>query len=234
MQEEEKLRKGPWLEKEDERLTAIVALMGERRWDSLAKASGLRRSGKSCRLRWLNYLRPNLKHDRLSTEEEKIILQLHKQWGNKWSKIAQRLPGRTDNEIKNYWRSHLRKKAQVEEQGYCESLRNNAKQDLLVPKCDTISLSSSDGDSKSDGDTSLGSSCHVSELSNCGIANSPYESRLSDWVLSACWSDDQQVSCHGDFPNLDLCFSFYPVWNSEDNISGISMWDSSGLLWDTR
>ncbi|GFS45723.1 hypothetical protein Acr_00g0097730 [Actinidia rufa] len=160
MQEEEKLRKGPWLEKEDERLTAIVALMGERRWDSLAKASG-----------------------------------------------------------------------------YCESLRNNAKQDLLVPKCDTISLSSSDDDSKSDEDTSLGSSCHVSELSNCGIANSPYESRLTDWVLSACWSDDQQspeVSCHGDFPNLDLCSSFYPIWNSEDNISEISMWDSSGFLWDTR
>ncbi|XP_028065735.1 transcription factor MYB108-like [Camellia sinensis] len=82
----------------------------------LSVRAGLRRSGKSCRMRWMNYLRPNLKHGRLSAEEERIILQLHKQWGNKWSKIARRLPGRTDNEIKNYWRSHLRKNAQVREQ----------------------------------------------------------------------------------------------------------------------
>ncbi|THG16183.1 hypothetical protein TEA_020620 [Camellia sinensis var. sinensis] len=94
----------------------IVEPMGERLWDLVAKVSGLRRSGKSCRMRWMNYLRPNLKHGRLSAEEERIILQLHKQWGNKWSKIARRLPGRTDNEIKNYWRSHLRKNAQVREQ----------------------------------------------------------------------------------------------------------------------
>ncbi|KAK2990965.1 hypothetical protein RJ640_007113 [Escallonia rubra] len=110
--QEKNLRKGPWLEEEDEQLNAIVTLLGERRWDALAKASGLRRSGKSCRLRWMNYLRPNLKHGLISEEEEQIILQLHEQWGNKWSKIAQRLPGRTDNELKNYWRSHLRKKAQ--------------------------------------------------------------------------------------------------------------------------
>ncbi|KAK3043045.1 hypothetical protein RJ639_002613 [Escallonia herrerae] len=98
--QEKNLRKGPWLEQEDEQLTATCI------------HAGLRRSGKSCRLRWMNYLRPNLKHGLISEEEERIILQLHEQWGNKWSKIAQRLPGRTDNEIKNYWRSHLRKKAQ--------------------------------------------------------------------------------------------------------------------------
>lgn len=79
----ENLRKGPWLEEEDERLISFVTLMGERRWDSLARASGLQRSGKSCRLRWLNYLRPNLKHGHISIEEERIILQLHELWGNK-------------------------------------------------------------------------------------------------------------------------------------------------------
>ncbi|PQM38196.1 transcription factor MYB27 [Prunus yedoensis var. nudiflora] len=113
--EGEKLRKGPWLEEEDEQLTAYVNLKGNRRWDALAKESGLRRSGRSCRMRWLNYLRPNLKHGHITVEEEKIILHLHERWGNKWSKIARMLPGRTDNEIKNYWRTHLKKKEPIQD-----------------------------------------------------------------------------------------------------------------------
>lgn len=79
----ERLRRGPWLEEEDRQLTMFVTHMGERKWDSIAKASGLERSGKSCRFRWLNYLRPNLRRDRISSEEEDIILKLHKKWGNK-------------------------------------------------------------------------------------------------------------------------------------------------------
>ncbi|KAJ0952630.1 putative transcription factor MYB-HB-like family [Helianthus annuus] len=111
------LRRGPWLEEEDEILTAIIGALGEKHWDALAKQSGLKRSGKSCRLRWMNYLRPNLKHGEITQEEEDIILDLHKQWGSKWSKIAKRLPGRTDNEIKNYWRSHLKKKIEAQQTG---------------------------------------------------------------------------------------------------------------------
>ncbi|CAM0874188.1 unnamed protein product [Alopecurus aequalis] len=75
-------------------------------------ATGLNRTGKSCRLRWVNYLHPGLKHGRMSPQEEHLIIELHDRWGNRWSRIARRLPGRTDNEIKNYWRTHMRKKAQ--------------------------------------------------------------------------------------------------------------------------
>ncbi|XP_072983224.1 myb-related protein MYBAS2-like [Typha latifolia] len=108
------LRKGPWTEQEDLQLVWFVGLFGERRWDFLAKVSGLNRTGKSCRLRWVNYLHPGLKRGRMTPQEEQLVLELHAKWGNRWSRIARKLPGRTDNEIKNYWRTHMRKKAQEE------------------------------------------------------------------------------------------------------------------------
>ncbi|CAI9118910.1 OLC1v1020537C1 [Oldenlandia corymbosa var. corymbosa] len=73
--------------------------------------SGLKRTGKSCRLRWLNYLRPDVRRGNITLEEQLLILELHSRWGNRWSKIAQHLPGRTDNEIKNYWRTRVQKHA---------------------------------------------------------------------------------------------------------------------------
>ena len=73
--------------------------------------AGLRRTGKSCRLRWLNYLRPDLRRGNITPQEQLLILELHSRWGNRWSKIAQHLPGRTDNEIKNYWRTRVQKHA---------------------------------------------------------------------------------------------------------------------------
>ncbi|KAL3641868.1 hypothetical protein CASFOL_012683 [Castilleja foliolosa] len=105
------LRRGPWTVEEDFTLINYIAHHGEGRWNSLAHSAGLKRTGKSCRLRWLNYLRPNVRRGNITLEEQLLILELHSQWGNRWSKIAQHLPGRTDNEIKNYWRTRVQKHA---------------------------------------------------------------------------------------------------------------------------
>ncbi|CAN8253324.1 unnamed protein product [Cochlearia groenlandica] len=109
---QEEYRKGPWTEQEDILLINFVHMFGDRRWDFVAKVSGLNRTGKSCRLRWVNYLHPGLKRGKMTPQEELLVLELHAKFGNRWSKIAKKLPGRTDNEIKNYWRTHMRKKAQ--------------------------------------------------------------------------------------------------------------------------
>lgn len=109
-------RKGPWTVEEDMQLIGIVNLHGEGRWNFLARASGLQRTGKSCRLRWVNYLRPDLKRSKITPEEERLIIELHRRWGNRWSRIAQSLPGRTDNEIKNFWRTRMKGKLNSETQ----------------------------------------------------------------------------------------------------------------------
>ncbi|KAG9147756.1 hypothetical protein Leryth_018806 [Lithospermum erythrorhizon] len=99
------LKKGPWTSAEDAILVEYVKKHGEGNWNSVQKYSGLSRCGKSCRLRWANHLRPNLKKGAFTAEEEHLIIELHAKMGNKWARMAAHLPGRTDNEIKNYLES---------------------------------------------------------------------------------------------------------------------------------
>ncbi|XP_030950005.1 myb-related protein 308-like [Quercus lobata] len=102
--------KGAWSKQEDQKLIDYIRKNGEGCWRTLPQAAGLLRCGKSCRLRWINYLRPDLKRGNFAEDEEDLIIKLHALLGNRWSLIAGRLPGRTDNEVKNYWNSHLRRK----------------------------------------------------------------------------------------------------------------------------
>ncbi|PIN03928.1 Transcription factor, Myb superfamily [Handroanthus impetiginosus] len=104
------LKKGPWTLEEDQTLLRYIQEHGHGSWRALPSKAGLRRCGKSCRLRWTKYLRPDIKRGKFSLEEEQTIMQLHALLGNRWSAIATHLPKRTDNEIKNYWNTHLKKR----------------------------------------------------------------------------------------------------------------------------
>ncbi|KAK6141639.1 hypothetical protein DH2020_024612 [Rehmannia glutinosa] len=104
------LKKGPWTEEEDLILINYINHNGHPNWRALPKRAGLLRCGKSCRLRWMNYLRPDIKRGNFTKEEEETIIKLHQELGNRWSIIAATLPGRTDNEIKNVWHTHLKKR----------------------------------------------------------------------------------------------------------------------------
>ncbi|XP_057481746.1 transcription factor MYB16-like [Actinidia eriantha] len=130
------LKKGPWTPEEDQKLLAYIEEHGHGSWRALPSKAGLQRCGKSCRLRWTNYLRPDIKRGKFSLQEEQTIIQLHALLGNRWSAIATHLPKRTDNEIKNYWNTHLKKR--LDKMGI----------DPVTHKPKNEALLSSDGQSK--------------------------------------------------------------------------------------
>ncbi|KAL6311490.1 hypothetical protein AAG906_022924 [Vitis piasezkii] len=112
--EREEIKKGPWKAEEDEVLINHVNKYGPRDWSSIRSKGLLQRTGKSCRLRWVNKLRPNLKNGcKFSSEEERLVIELQAQFGNKWARIATYLPGRTDNDVKNFWSSRQKRLARI-------------------------------------------------------------------------------------------------------------------------
>ncbi|XP_020263416.1 transcription factor WER-like [Asparagus officinalis] len=164
------LHRGPWSAREDALLTNYIQCHGVGSWRSLPKNAGLQRCGKSCRLRWMNYLRPDIKRGNIEPEEEDLIVRLHSLLGNRWSLIAGRLPGRTDNEIKNHWNSHLSKKQGIKvRQGSTKPLsrrtkkkKESMKTDIFVPKPVRVTSATRNNSSVFEGgDTSqLGNDIH--------------------------------------------------------------------------
>lgn len=112
------IKKGPWTPEEDIILVSYIQEHGVGNWRSVPANTGLRRCSKSCRLRWSNYLRPGIKRGNFTDHEEKMIIHLQALLGNRWAAIASYLPQRTDNDIKNYWNTHLKKKIKKVETGF--------------------------------------------------------------------------------------------------------------------
>ncbi|CAL9089349.1 unnamed protein product [Musa textilis] len=157
------LNKGSWSLEEDMRLVAYIEKHGHGNWRALPKLAGLLRCGKSCRLRWINYLRPDIKRGNFTKEEEDAIIELHRLLGNKWSKIASCLPGRTDNEIKNMWNTHLKKRLASRER---KPMATQKPEDSQSSSSSSASRSCSDhGESKSDEEGNEDPSLYFTDLS---------------------------------------------------------------------
>ncbi|CAM6097723.1 unnamed protein product [Calypogeia fissa] len=204
------LKKGPWTSAEDAILVAYVTKHGEGNWNSVQKHSGLYRCGKSCRLRWANHLRPNLKKGAFTPEEERMIIELHAKLGNKWARMANQLPGRTDNEIKNYWNTRIKRRMRAGLPVYPPEIQNPAANSQYMFEHGEMSMSSG-GESECDpvssptnefqnlsvsglhggggGSGGGGGGCHMKSCSSLSMSDMPLSS-----VVTQTLSTSQSIS----------------------------------------
>ncbi|CAN6280326.1 unnamed protein product [Urochloa humidicola] len=206
------LNRGSWTPQEDLRLMAYIKKHGHANWRALPKQAGLLRCGKSCRLRWINYLRPDLKRGNFTVEEEETIIRLHGMLGNKWSKIAACLPGRTDNEIKNVWNTHLKKKAALREQQQQKAAAANSDgaasgSDAGTPATASSSASSSTTTNNSSGGSDSGDQCGTSKEPDASTLRLE-DIDVSDMLVDAPAAAQQPMlssSCSSS--SLTTCFA---------------------------
>ncbi|KAG8066962.1 hypothetical protein GUJ93_ZPchr0005g16060 [Zizania palustris] len=172
----------------------------------LSACRGLKRTGKSCRLRWVNYLHPGLKRGRITADEERLILQLHAQWGSRWSRIARSLPGRTDNEIKNYWRTYMRKMAQEAKKKKVGAAPAPSSSSSLSSSLTSCSASAS---SKSNDATTATTTATTSSALTIPLQESTGEDEAVDQMVAATTPARQQ--CHPHHQHLD--YTMDQLWN---------------------
>ncbi|GFP89531.1 myb-related protein myb4 [Phtheirospermum japonicum] len=209
-------KKGAWSEEEDNKLRAYIQRYGHWNWRLLPKYAGLSRCGKSCRLRWVNYLKPGVKRGNFSKQEEDLVLELHAQLGNKWSAIATRFPGRTDNEIKNFWHTRVENK-----QRKPQSHNQPAKK----------IISSKDQELDEDNKSSETTTCNTAQIEPAFDTNHFTEpGPLDSWPDS--FLPDTSYSENDYFPPLPEEDSFYSEFSySELSSSGSSNPSAQPSFW---
>ncbi|GAU51450.1 hypothetical protein TSUD_413470 [Trifolium subterraneum] len=234
------VRKGAWIYEEDKLLKACINKYGEGKWHLVPQRAGLNRCRKICRLRWLNYLSPNIKRESFAEDEIDMILRLHKLLGNRWSLIAARLPGRTSNDVKNYWHTHLLKKvvSKKEEKKEKEKPKETMKvHEVIKPKA--ITLSTNFGKQPvlaSNKDRNVPKDCDDTETARVPnqIANSqpsfgnvPMPCEL--WSDSL-WNMEEEAGSE----NIGSCSSLHEEnFNMEFPNFDDSFWDSSLFYFDS-
>ncbi|KAM7494128.1 hypothetical protein LguiB_028737 [Lonicera macranthoides] len=216
------VKKGPWTAEEDQKLINFILTNGQCCWRAVPKLAGLRRCGKSCRLRWTNYLRPDLKRGLLTESEEQLVIDLHARLGNRWSKIAARLPGRTDNEIKNHWNTHIKKK--LLKMGIDPVTHESLREETSAHE---ISSSQEDNSPKLENPSHAQSPRTDHPISSDDISCSPTNNNLS---LDAICDNDQLISylLGDETPALvDVPWDQTPIDQQNVNDIGIPSWDES-------
>ncbi|KAK6931254.1 SANT/Myb domain, partial [Dillenia turbinata] len=219
------LKKGPWTPEEDQKLMAYIKEHGHGSWRALPAKAGLQRCGKSCRLRWTNYLRPDIKRGKFSLQEEQTIIQLHALLGNRWSAIATHLPKRTDNEIKNYWNTHVKKR--LTKMGI----------DPVTHKPKTDALSSGDGTNKDSANLS-----HMAQWESARLeaeARSARESKLGTAASNNLFQHGSTSAHHlltkptsslllnsSSTQCLDILKAWQGVWSKFTKPGGFPGWDN--------
>ncbi|KAK3434540.1 MYB-like transcription factor ODO1 [Eucalyptus grandis] len=222
------VKKGPWTAEEDKKLINFILTNGHCCWRAVPKLAGLRRCGKSCRLRWTNYLRPDLKRGLLSEAEEQLVIDLHARLGNRWSKIAARLPGRTDNEIKNHWNTHIKKKLLKMGIDPVTHEPLNKPQKTPSEHDPEASLSSSQADptSESPANTHQPNNAHADEY------NSSSSSPSASSAENCCSGRDEstvllEYICSGGGGDDDQSFLMDSLWVDESQPAGPPTFDVS-------
>ncbi|KAA8540825.1 hypothetical protein F0562_024788 [Nyssa sinensis] len=206
-------KKELWTVEEDRVLMEYIRVHGKGRWNRVAKTTGLKRSGKSCRLRWINYLNPNVKLGEFSEEEDDLIIRLHNLLGNRWSLIAGRMPGRTDNQVKNHWNTHLSKKLGIKKAKI--EVRASSPQTNSVDE-GTSSSAPMDTNSKPDADN--GGADYDQKADGCQSTVGLFEAEeplINEDNVSSFWFSNYDLNLNT--PSLMELFDFqYPpdfVWH---------------------